>query len=77
MDAVKIVEGEVRELIRRRGLDPLEQTADVRRLVEAAVSDYDERALLGPLPPLGHLEAARRHVFDAVAGFGPLQPLLD
>lgn len=77
MDAVKIVEGEVRELIRRRGLDPMEQTADVRRLVEAAVSDYDERALLGPLPPLGHLETARRHVFDAVAGFGPLQPLLD
>src|SRR4051812_41630323 len=77
MEAVGIVEGEVRELIRRRGLDPLEQTEEVRRLVEDAVNDYDERALLGPLPPLGHLETARRHVFDAVAGFGPLQPFLD
>ncbi|MET4620417.1 pilus assembly protein CpaF [Arthrobacter sp. 2762] len=77
MEAVGIVEGEVRELIRRRGLDPFEQTAEVRRLVEDAVNDYDERALLGPLPPLGHLETARRHVFDAVAGFGPLQPFLD
>jgi pilus assembly protein CpaF len=77
MDAVRIVEDEVRELIRRRGLDPLHQTAEVRRLVEAAVTDYDERALMGPLPPLGPLELARRFVFDAVAGFGALQPLLD
>jgi pilus assembly protein CpaF len=77
MDAVRIVEDEVRELIRRRGLDPLHQTAEVRRLVEAAVTDYDERALMGPLPPLGPLESARRFVFDAVAGFGALQPLLD
>lgn len=77
VEAVRIVEDEVRELIRRRGLDPLRQTGEVRRLVEAAVSDYDERALLAPLPPLGPLESARRFVFDAVAGFGALQPFLD
>ena len=39
--------------------------------------DYDERALLAPLPPIGPLDTARRFVFDAVAGFGALQPLLD
>ncbi|MGN6441290.1 MAG: CpaF family protein [Arthrobacter sp.] len=77
MDALGIVEDEVRELIRRRGLDPLRQASEVRRLVEAAVTDYDERALMGPLPPLGPLDAARRFLFDAVAGFGVLQPLLD
>ncbi len=77
MDALGIVEDEVRELIRRRGLDPLRQVGEVRRLVEAAVSDYDERALMGPLPPIGPLEAARKFLFDAVAGFGVLQPLLD
>lgn len=77
MEAVRIVEDEVRELIRRRGLDPQRQAGEVRRLVEAAVSDYDERALLAPLPPLGPLESARRFVYDAVAGFGALQPLLD
>jgi pilus assembly protein CpaF len=77
VEAVRIVEDEVRELIRRRGLDPLRQAGEVRRLVEAAVSDYDERALLAPLPPLGSVETARRFVFDAVAGFGPIQPLLD
>ncbi len=77
MDAVRIVEDEVRELIRRRGLDPATETFEIHRLVEAAVSDYDERALLGSLPPLGHVERARKHVYDAVAGYGPLQPLLD
>ena len=77
VEAVRIVEDEVRELIRRRGLDPLRQSGEVRRLVEAAVSDYDERALLAPLPPLGPLDSARRFVFDAVAGFGALQPFLD
>lgn len=77
MDAVAIVEDEVRELIRVRGLDPGSQLAEVRRLVAEAVTDYDERSLLGSLPPLGVLEQARRRVFDAVAGFGALQPLLD
>lgn len=77
VEAVRIIEDEVRELIRRRGLDPLRQSGEVRRLVEEAISDYDERALLAPLPPIGPLEQARRFVFDAVAGFGALQPLLD
>ncbi len=77
MEAARIVEDEVRELIRRRGLDPLTQSGEVLRLVEAAVTDYDERALLGPLPPLGSLDSAPKHIFDAVAGYGPLQPLLD
>lgn len=77
MEAARIVEDEVRELIRRRGLDPLQQASEVRRLVEAAVNDYDERSLQGVVPPLGAPEAVRRQIFDAVAGFGPLQPFLD
>ncbi|WP_307003891.1 CpaF family protein [Sinomonas atrocyanea] len=77
MDALRMVEGEVRELIRLRGVDPLREGGEVRRLVDAAVVDYDERALRGAVPPLGPLDAARRAVFDAVAGFGPLQPFLD
>ncbi|MET1035909.1 MAG: ATPase, T2SS/T4P/T4SS family, partial [Arthrobacter sp.] len=77
MDGIRTIEEEVRELIRRRGLDPASQASDVRLLVDAAVRDYDERSLLGPLPRLGQLDEAVRLVFDAVAGFGPLQPLLD
>jgi pilus assembly protein CpaF len=74
-DATAIVEREVRELVRRRGLDPATDPAAVRRLVDEVVTDYDERALAAPMPPLP--AEAPRHVYDAVAGYGPLQQYLD
>lgn len=77
MDAVRLVEDEVRELIRRRGLDPARQVVEVQSLVRDAVADYEDRALLGVLPPLGRGDLARKQVYDAVAGFGALQPFLD
>ncbi len=77
MNALGVVECEVRELVRRRGLDPIAQPDLVRALVRDVVADYDERCLSGALPALEDTEAARRQVFDAVAGFGPLQPFLD
>jgi len=77
MDAVGIVADEVRELIRRRGLDPARDGASMRRLVESAVADYDVRSVDGALPPLPDLGAAIKRVLDEVAGFGPLQAWLD
>lgn len=77
MDAFALLEDEVRELIRRKGLDPLRQGAEVRALVEVAVNDYGERSLLGAVPTLAAGEDIKRHVFNTVAGFGALQPLLD
>lgn len=77
MDGVAIVTSEVRELIRRRGLDPTRDPAGVRRLVEEAVGEYDERSLTAALPPLSDVVAATKLVLDEVAGFGPLQAYLD
>ena len=77
VDAVAIVSDEVRELIRRRGLDPARDTAGVRRLVEDVVADYDERSLRAALPPLPDAGHAVKQVLDEVAGFGPLQQYLD
>jgi len=77
VDAVTIVADEVRELIRRRGLDPTHDPAGVRRLVEDAVADYDERSLTGTLPPLADTGGTVKLVLDEVAGFGPLQAYLD
>lgn len=77
MDAVAVVEDEVRELVRRRGIDPASDSSVVRRLVDEVVADYDERTLTSSLPPLLDRIAAARAVFDAVAGFGPLQRYLD
>jgi pilus assembly protein CpaF len=77
VDAVAVVEDEVRELVRRRGIDPASDSSVVRRLVDEVVADYDERTLTSSLPPLLDRIAAARAVFDAVAGFGPLQRYLD
>ncbi len=75
--ALRRVEADVRELVRRSGVDPVRDGPEVRRLVEAAVDDYEERAVTGALPPLGDRVAVVRGVWDAVAGFGALQPFLD
>ena len=77
VDAVAVVEDEVRELVRRRGIDPTSDGTAIRRLVEEVVADYDERTLTSSLPPLLDRIAATRAVYDAVAGFGPLQRYLD
>ena len=77
MDAVRTLEGEVRELIRRSGLDPARDEGEVRRLVREAVTDYDERSLLGGMPVLTDVDAASRAVWDTVAGYGPLQQYFD
>jgi pilus assembly protein CpaF len=77
LSAVDTVEAEVRELVRRRGLDPVQDRVQVRHLVDEVVRDYDERALSSSLAPLPDPAAAARSVYDAVAGFGPLQRHLD
>ena len=75
--AVHHVEGEVRELIRRTGLDPSQDPRGVRRLVQDAVQDYDERSLHGGLPQLGDIRAAVHSILAVVAGYGPLQQYFD
>lgn len=77
MDALALVEDEVRELIRSKGLDPLSQGPEVRALVDAAVNDYGERSVLGAVPRLAHDVDVKQHVYNAIAGFGALQPFLD
>jgi pilus assembly protein CpaF len=77
VSAVGQVEDEVRELVRRRGIDPVTDPSAVRHLVDEVVADYDERSLAGTLPAIGDLPGAARQVYDAVAGLGPLQPYLD
>ena len=77
MDAVRTLENEVRELIRRSGLDPARDEPEVRRLVREAVTDYDERSMHGGMPLLPDLDAASKQLWDTVAGYGPLQQYFD
>ena len=77
MDSTAVVEEEVRELVRRRALDPTADGPAIRRLVDEVIADYDERTLTSALPPLADPRLTARRVYDAVAGFGPLQGYLD
>ncbi|MCB7136449.1 CpaF family protein [Cellulosimicrobium marinum] len=74
---VALLESEVRELVRRRGVDPARDRAAVDRLVRDAIADYETRSALGAVTPLADPAAAGRAVLDAVAGLGPLQQYLD
>lgn len=76
-DGVAILEREVRELVRRRGLDPVQDAAGFRALLDEAQSDYSDRSTRGVVPALDDPGAAARTVRDAVGGLGPLQQYLD
>ena len=76
-EAVRFVEGEVRELIRRGGLDPARDPGEVGQLIREVISEYDERSLHGGLPPIVDHNETAKQVLDVVAGFGPLQRYFD
>ena len=75
--AVELIDDQVRELVRREGIDPLRDPGSVRVIVQSVVREYDDRSLTGIVPPLADPEAVGREVLDRVAGFGPLQRFLD
>src|SRR5215218_1896915 len=76
--ADQIVEREVRELVRQRGLDPGNGDADaVRRLIDEVVADYAERRLVASMPPLADPGLVAKTVAYRVIGMGPLQLFFD
>ncbi len=77
MTAIEIIDAEVRDVVRREGIDPVADPIAIRTIVDSVIASYDERSLSRPLPPLGDSQSVARTVLDAVAGFGPLQPYLD
>jgi len=77
VDAAALIESHVRDQIRERGVDPLRESEVVRALVEEALEEWDERALVGAVSPMVNREATAKTVVDNVAGLGPLQRYLD
>ena len=68
----------MRELVRRRGLDPAKEGPEgVELLVEEVLDEYEARVHASNLPRLADREVVRKRVVDRVAGFGPLQRFLD
>lgn len=63
MGVVDTVEAEVRELVRRRGVDPVVGRAAMRLLVDEAVAEYEDRSLTSSLPPLADSRQAAKSVW--------------
>lgn len=77
MDALTHVEDQVRDAVRRAGIDPMADPDQVRRLVDAVVTDYLQACVATDVPALPDAAALARAAHDAVAGFGPLQRFFD
>lgn len=76
-EALALLEADVRDMVRRRGIDPLTDHEATHGLIREAVVEYVDRCLREPLPPLGDEAEARTWLSNAVCGFGSLQPYLD
>ena len=75
--ATEHIHDEVRELIRRRGIDPVADQRATRPPIDEVITHYEEAGSNLTLPPLIDRPTAARFVFDALAGFGPLQRYLE
>jgi pilus assembly protein CpaF len=68
---------QVRDAVRRQGVDPQRQASVVRRIAETVVRDHDERSLTGEVVPVVDADAVVDELVARLSGFGPLQPFLD
>ena len=76
-DVVTRLDEELRVAVRRDGLDPQREVVAVRRLATALVAAHDELSLTGVVAPVADPEGLITELVARVAGFGPLQPLLE
>jgi pilus assembly protein CpaF len=76
-EAASHIEEQVRALIRTRGVDPARDAHAVRVLVDEALHEWEERALVGAVAPVKDRAATAKSVMDSVAGLGPLQQYLE
>ena len=76
--ALRLLETELREAVRHREVDPARGGArQLRDLVEQVLDDYEDRVCTSSLPKVKSREEAARRLVEGVAGFGPLQPLME
>ena len=68
---------QLRHDVRRCGIDPQSDLPQVRSLASDLVRGHDERSLTGAVTPLHSPDAVVDELVARVAGFGPLQALLD
>ena len=63
-----MLDGRVREIVRRDAVDPQRDAGAVRRIAEGVVRDHDDRSLTGEVAPLADANAT---VGELVARVSP------
>lgn len=74
LDLVQRLDGQVRERVRREGVDPQREAVVVRRIAEDVVRDHDQLSLTGAVAPIADDGAMVGELAARVSGFGPFQP---
>lgn len=75
--ALAQIADQVRERVRRDGVDLGRDQALAAKYVHDEVQRYSERALGGSVPLLADETQAARELVATLTGFGPLQPFFD
>jgi len=75
--ALSLITEQVRERVRREGIDVGTEPQLVDRYVHDEVRAYSERALGGSVPALADEASAARQIVATLTGFGSLQRFLD
>jgi len=74
---VERLDAQVREIVRRDGVDPQRDAVVVRRIAQSVVRDHDERSLTGLVAPVADPASIVGELVARISGFGPLQQFLD
>jgi pilus assembly protein CpaF len=74
---VETLDAQVRDHVRREGVDPQRDALVVRRIAEGVVRDHDQRSLSGIVAPVPDVDSVVGELVARVSGFGPLQPFLE
>ena len=77
IEAERLLEMDVRDLVRQSNIDPLTQPDEARKLITRAIDSYEQRMLRGIVPRVDNLAPLHHVLFDRVCGFGEIQKFLD
>ncbi|MDO5727600.1 MAG: ATPase, T2SS/T4P/T4SS family, partial [Bowdeniella nasicola] len=77
MCSAQMFETHVRKLVAEREIDPNHDEGAMNQILDEAVIAYEREVLSGRANGDRDIEALRKAAYDAVVGFGPLQPLLE
>ncbi|MCW2780161.1 MAG: type secretion system protein [Marmoricola sp.] len=71
------LDAQVRDVVRREGVDPQRDAVRVRRIAEQVIRSHDERSLTGAVTPVPDAPGVVGELVARVSGFGALQRYLD